>query len=532
MGDAMTRRANIPWLVVLLTLAAAARGEAQVLPSDPADSGRLGRRAPGDLGPSPGENGGTFGQTPGDSAGVIISRPGRAGPRLPADITRPGQALQTPGSIGIATPEAMPINRPPLYGPMELPEGPDDLGPADGLTLDQAIERLVHQNPDLRTQFFEIPQAEADILTAGLRANPLLYADSNAVPYGNFSKARPGGQTQYDVGVTWPFDVTHKRQARTLVAVRARRVLDAQYQDAVRIQVDNLDTAYVNVLSARETVRFYRASLKGLSDLLKRLDELYRAGQKTEADVNIVRIQLTSAKLGYNDAFGTYRSAKRRLATLLGIPQEEVDGLNLRGTIRVLDALPPPDDQLLNIAMQSRPDLAAYRLGVVRAEADVALARANRLSDVYVSYFPYVFQNNAPFGQKSAHSWSVSATLPLPVFNRNQGNIARAKLNVTQTASGLQSLEKKVAEGVLLADQEYDVTRAAVEQIERDLIPAAKQVRDTEFRRYFGGEVNILAYLEAQRSYNETIRQYRDMVTRHRRSMLDLNTALGVRVLP
>lgn len=79
-------------------------------------------------------------------------------------------------------------------------------GPANGLTLDAAIERLVHSNLDLRSKSFVIPQAEADILTASLRANPLLYADRQLIPYGNDSRDRPGGPTQYDLNITDPLD--------------------------------------------------------------------------------------------------------------------------------------------------------------------------------------------------------------------------------------------------------------------------------------------------------------------------------------
>ena len=316
----MTRYSGGIWAgvaSVLMLTASARECDAQILPTDPADSGRLGNRSPDGLGPSPGDNGSQLGQNPAESAGILMNRPGRPGPRISTDTANLATPDQTPASYGIANPTPLRVTRPPVYGPLELPEGDDDLGPADGLTIDQAIERLVRDNLDLKTQFFEIPQAEADVLTAGLRANPLFYADSTAVPYGAFSPRRPGGQTQYDIGVTWPFDLSHKRQSRTLVAVRAKRVLEQWV-----------------------------------------LTEVFRA------------------------------------------------------------------------------------------------------------------------------------------------------------------------------DQEYDVTRGAVEQIEAELIPAARQVRDTEFRRYIGGEVNILAYLDAQRQYNDTVRQYRDMVTRHRRSMLDLNTALGLRVLP
>ena len=90
--------------------------------------------------------------------------------------------------------------------------GKEDEGPPGGLALDQAIERLVHENLALRARSLELPQAEADILTASLRANPLLYADSQLIPYGSYSRERPGGPIQYDVNITYPIDVTHKRR--------------------------------------------------------------------------------------------------------------------------------------------------------------------------------------------------------------------------------------------------------------------------------------------------------------------------------
>jgi cobalt-zinc-cadmium efflux system outer membrane protein len=74
---------------------------------------------------------------------------------------------------------------------LEIPGITDD-GPADGLTLDQAIDRLVHVSYTLRTKFQEIPQAEADILSAGLRANPLLFFSADSIPYGNFAPQRQG----------------------------------------------------------------------------------------------------------------------------------------------------------------------------------------------------------------------------------------------------------------------------------------------------------------------------------------------------
>ena len=162
-----------------------------------------------------------------------------------------------------------PRREPPFYGTLEIPkEEEGDEGPPDGLTLDQAIDRLVHQNLDLRAKQLEIPQARADVLTASLRGNPIFFADSQLVPYGSDSVRQPG----------WPDPIRRQHlasdrlcpqaTARMALASRALEVMEAQYQNEVRLAIQNLYIAYVDVLAARETVSYVQASVKGLEKSL------------------------------------------------------------------------------------------------------------------------------------------------------------------------------------------------------------------------------------------------------------------------
>lgn len=101
---------------------------------------------------------------------------------------------------------------PPLYGLLELPAGELE-GPPRGMTLDQAIERLLNASPDLRSKRYEIPQARADVLTASQRANPLYFLSASNVPYQRYSPTRFGA-VQYTPTLVQPFDVNDKRSAR------------------------------------------------------------------------------------------------------------------------------------------------------------------------------------------------------------------------------------------------------------------------------------------------------------------------------
>jgi cobalt-zinc-cadmium efflux system outer membrane protein len=123
-------------------------------------------------------------------------------------------------------------------------------------------------------------------------------------------------------------------------------------------------------------------------------------------------------------------------------------------------------------------------------------------------------------------------TVPIPVYNRNQGGILRAQLNVTQTQIELATLERQVITDVQLAEREYAITKLAIARIEQQLLPNASQVRDDTNRLYLLGEENVVKFLTAEKDYNDTVKIYLDTMVRHRRSMLNLNTVLGQRVLP
>jgi cobalt-zinc-cadmium efflux system outer membrane protein len=420
----------------------------------------------------------------------------------------------------------------PSYGELEEPGRAEDAGPATGMTLDGAIERLLQNNLNLMALRFEIPMAQADILTASLRNNPIFYADGQLVPYGHYSNARPGGQTQYDVNVTLPLDVWRKRRARMRVYESAKKVTEAQFQDAVRLTIDNLYTSFVDVVAARETLRFSEAYAAGIDRMLRVMIELREKGQKTEADVDALRAQQEQAQLQVHEATQALRRANRTLGLLLNMPKPESDALQVHALLRDVRQLPLSEQELVRTGLDTRPDLAANRMGLTRANADLNLAYRNRFSDVYLLYQPYTLQYNGPFGLKNAYSYAVGVTVSAPIFNRNQGNIERTKLNVVQSQVEIATQEKQVEYEIEEAVREFELSLQGVIELEKEVVPASRRVRDAAFRRYQGGFTSIMEYLDAQKDYNEVVKRFRDELVRHRRAMLDLNTAVGTRILP
>ncbi|MFO0958505.1 MAG: TolC family protein [Isosphaeraceae bacterium] len=463
----------------------------------------------GKLGPSLGASG----TSDFDDTGSIRPIGGRVGAsvsRAPVDSLSPPSARGRQEGLSrfrLAVTQPAQI---PAYGELSEAPSPELLGPDDGVTLDSAIQRLVESNLALLALRYELPMADADALTASLRSNPIFYADGQLIPYGHYSNHRPGGQRQFDVNITMPIDVTFKRLARMAVADRARAVTAAQFQDAIRQQIDNLYTVYVDALAAQQTLAYSRAFAEGITKIRDRTELLFKAGEALETDVDRVKAQVEVAQLQIREANEAVITASRNLALLMNVPRKEADSIRVHAFLRDIREIPTSDDDLIQMALSGRPDLMAERLAVGRADADIRLAEANRYPDVYVLYQPYTFQDNAPFGFKSSYSWALGVTASVPVFNRNQGNVQRARINAQQTRVELAGMERQVEHEVEQAIREFRLSRTSVVELEREVLPAVRRVRDTAYTRWQGQESAAIDYLEAQKDYNESVKSYRD----------------------
>jgi len=487
--------------------------------------------ADGSLDAEPRFEGGTAG------SGVLGGRQ-RTG-RVPRGQRHGPLGSQIAATRGMQLPESLPAPEPRAPAGTAAPGVPldaailDEPGPADGITLDAAIDRMMATNLDLRALRHELTQADADVLTAGLRTNPLVYMDTQFIPYGQFSRANPGGPTQYDINITHPFDLSQKRQARTVVARMARSTIEAQFQDVTRRQIDNLYRAYVNLQAARIDLLSTRATVARQERFLEDFARRARPDDEAATDgIDHIALVLEQTRGAVGEAEEAFADAQEGLAVLLGVPVHDVAGLAPRDPLRMPFPAPPTAAELTALALRCRPDLRASRLGVHRAGAEVQLQRANRFDDVYLFYDPFTYQDNAPFGAPGATSWALGLTFALPVYNRNQGNIARAESNVSQTKLELAAVERRIAAEVRLAEREYDRSRQALEQIERAILPRITATLDRKTAEFRAGRLSADEFAGHLDDATDVARSRTEALVRHRRAMLGINTAVGLRVLP
>jgi cobalt-zinc-cadmium efflux system outer membrane protein len=414
----------------------------------------------------------------------------------------------------------------PLYGELELPG--EETEQAEGLSLDDAIDRLLAANYNLSVKFQDIPKARAEILTAGLRNNPFLFVSASNLPYQPYSPQRPG-TANYDLTFIQPIDVSGKHKNAVLMARQAKNVLEAQFQDAVRMEIDKLYNAFVDVLEAQAAERAARAGVNGLEELVRLTGNRVRQGLGPQSELTKTLIQQANAQDALQKTEAALVKAKQNLAVLLALPLSEACNLTIRGSLRTSSPPRPCQEELVQLALQIRPDLTAYRLGIDRARADVQLARAEGIDNAFLFSTPYTVVDYSPQNKQSANGWGLGVLLPMPIFNRNQGNVARAQVNVTQTQIEQKGLELQAIREVQEAAAEYASSRDIVARYEREILEDARSLREEKQRLYASGQVGLDVFLEARKDYNEVVRDYIEALARQRRDGFKLNTALGQR---
>jgi cobalt-zinc-cadmium efflux system outer membrane protein len=220
-------------------------------------------------------------------------------------------------------------------------------------------------------------------------------------------------------------------------------------------------------------------------------------------------------------------TAKSKLQNLLGrrVPLDEFDILG-----ELKSTGPPPDldfDKLCETAFASRPDALSLERSQARSQADLRLQLAQ--SKVDFLYGAEYRRQQGVAGKSNSLGFFFS--VPLPLYNRNQGEIARVRAEQQQLARQAQALAAQICAEVKTAYQEFRSARDLVESIERDLLKPAETARDTSAYVYRTGASTLIEFLDAQRAFNETMQSYQEAQAQYRRAVIRLNTAVAKEVI-
>jgi cobalt-zinc-cadmium efflux system outer membrane protein len=392
------------------------------------------------------------------------------------------------------------------------------------LSLDQAIDLALTHNHALKATRTLILQNQAQEITANLRPNPSIGADSQFIPIfspQNFSADDLNLTQQFDIGIGYLFERGHKRQRRLQAARDQTAVTRAQVADAERSLAFNVGQQFVSVLLAESSLQFAMQDLQDFQQTVDIADAQYKAGDISEGDLLKIKLQLLQFQTDVSAARLAKVQALAGLRELIGYDAAPA-GFDVTGDLAYVPLKSKLED-LQAMALRERPDLQAAVLGVTAAQSQILLAKANAKVDVNGTYD---FSHTG--GENSA---SIFVGFDLPIFNRNQGEIARTRYALTQAQEMQQSASDTVMTDVASA---YEAVRSNDEVVQLYVSGYLKQAgdsRDISEYAYKAGSASLLDFLDAERSYRSTQLAYRQALASYMTALEQLKQGVGTRNL-
>ena len=393
--------------------------------------------------------------------------------------------------------------------------------PPDHVTIEQAVQEAVDHNLNLLAERYNLSIADARIITAKLRPNPVLSAAVDYIDFqGHFNNDNQGGPTEYNVRTDFVLERGAKRERRIEVAQTAKEVAQLQLLNTTRMLALDVENAFIDVLQAKDNLELARENLQSFRNIVEVNATRVRAGDL--AKVELVRTQVAALQFqsAVRQAESKLKIASNRLQTLMGrrVPSPAFEAM---GTLR-RDSTPVVMETVATQALDLRPDLLALRKDQARSQADLRSQLAQGKVDFTVgTEFHRQFYNG------NANALGVFFSSPLPVFNKNQGEIERARQEQQQILARIRAAESDVQNEVRNAWLQYATSRELLESIEHDLLDQAREVRGTMEYSYRRGEASLVEFLDAQRAFNDARQSYNDARADFARSLYTIDSISG-----
>jgi len=379
------------------------------------------------------------------------------------------------------------------------------------ISLDQAIDLALAHNHSIKATRTLILQNQAQEITANLRPNPTLGADSQFVPFfspQDFSGENLNETQQFDIGIGYLFERGHKRQRRLQAARDQTAVTRAQVTDAERTLAFNVGQQFISVLLAESTLQFALQDLNGFQQTVDIGEAQLKAGYIGEGDYLKIKLQLLQFQTDVSSARLAKVQALVGLRQFLGYNLVPAD-YDVIGDLAYQQLKANLEDLQMK-AMRERPDFRAAELGITAAQSQILLAKANAKVDVNGTYdFTHVSGENTA---------SIFANFELPIFNRNQGEIARTGYVLTQAQEQQQAASDTVLSDVANA---YEAVKSNDEVVQLYTSGYLKR-----------GAASLLDFLDAERSYRSVQLAYRQALAAYMTALEQLKEAVGTRNLP
>jgi len=396
------------------------------------------------------------------------------------------------------------------------------------VTLDEAVALLRRQSPELLAGALKVRAAQGDVTTARLYPNPTLSFGAGNFPIGrtNPPGIGAGDTVNEQVGIGQELVLWGKRGERIAAAHGRMAAAGAERADLDRRLVFEVRARFVRTLVAGERLRLARENLTHYRETVRVSRERADAGEISAAEFDKIALEQRGFEHEVADAEVERRQAVAELLPLLGL---DVADLVPVGELR-LPAARTDTDTLVSEALRRRPDLTAAEREAEAAEAALRLARAERWPNVTVGV-QYTHDEFQVAGNL-ANSLGANFSLPLPLVNRNQGEIQRAEAEALIARHEVQKLRLGIPQEVRTAVTSYTVAGERVRRFEQAFLRQSEDARRAAEVSYREGAISLLEFVEAERTFIQTQRDHLDALLDGYTAAFDVTRAAALEAAP
>jgi cobalt-zinc-cadmium efflux system outer membrane protein len=400
------------------------------------------------------------------------------------------------------------------------------------LTWQQVKEKFEASNPTLRAAQLNIDESRAAELTAFLRPNPNFSTGLDQVVLFSTqpSLAAPGNQVyrplQYNFpafSVDYLIEREHKRELRLESARKSTEIASSTFTDQERGLLFTLRNSFVGTLQAKAVQQNARENLDYWDRELVVNRRRLAAGDLAQVDLDRLELQRVQFESDLETALVNLRTAKIQILQLLN-ERTAIDRFDVMGPYDFVDRLMPLEE-FRGEAMAARPDLKEAVQTVELARVNHKLAVANGSTDPTIGMD---FARNPPI----PFYFGINISIPLRIFDRNQGEKARTQVEINRSERALDALKAQVFSDV---DSAYYTLISGLNLLRpyRDkYLKLAEDSRNRIAFSYQNGGASLLDYLDAEKAYRDTRLAYLNLIGSYLTAAAQMNMAVGREVIP
>ncbi|MCB1095992.1 MAG: TolC family protein [Verrucomicrobiae bacterium] len=384
------------------------------------------------------------------------------------------------------------------------------------LEIRGAVSQALAANLDLRSAYHEIEMARGRLIQAGRWPNPELEIDAATDRAFNNS-----GEHRLGVAFTQAFPVTGRlRLAKEVSRVDVAQAL-AEIRDRERLLIAETQHAYVSVVAAGEQLSTIREARSLNESLVVVSTRRFENAEVSKEEINLAKLQVQASKKEEQLAVATYEAELTKLKLVLGMNAELP--LAVQKRLAALSGVIVSSERV-----SFRPDLRRLELAINRGGSERELAKAERWEDIKVGIgVDSERRLDEPAGLETDRAVGIRLSIPLPLFNRNEGRIAEAEAGMRKAADEYAAKSLTIASEIHLASKWRDRYTEILAEFEKETLPligdTAKLLQDA----YAQGTADISDAIRAQEQGLELRRSYLEALMNRLGAEIDLQSATG-----